>query len=220
MLETCNLFLRSSECHFTPGTEDILADQCTKQPARSNFSEDTFSSPSQWWDFRNSKSYPISTNLKHNTQQFLRKNPCLVQEELGRRGLQPTEKEQDGEPDLEEEKQETSKVEGPHYHKQQEEVKQEALFLSDHQPHVLEEDYTSQGASIVALLKACTEQDDLHRGFSIHAHIVGTGLHEKNVFVGSSLINMYAKCGVLEKAQEVFDRLPIRNVISWNALIG
>eukprot|EP00250_Pteridium_aquilinum_P024641 c29380_g1_i1 orf=3-248(+) len=31
---------------------------------------------------------------------------------------------------------------------------------------------------------------------------------------------MYAKCGAPEKAQEVFDKLSVRNVISWTALIA
>eukprot|EP00250_Pteridium_aquilinum_P020277 c24766_g9_i1 orf=1-309(-) len=30
---------------------------------------------------------------------------------------------------------------------------------------------------------------------------------------------MYAKCGMLQKAQEVFDELPLRNLVSWNVLI-
>eukprot|EP00250_Pteridium_aquilinum_P033476 c5706_g1_i1 orf=1-207(+) len=31
---------------------------------------------------------------------------------------------------------------------------------------------------------------------------------------------MYAKCGALPRAQEVFDELPVRTVVSWNALIA
>ena len=31
---------------------------------------------------------------------------------------------------------------------------------------------------------------------------------------------MYAKCGEFVKSQKVFQELPIRNVVSWNALIG
>eukprot|EP00250_Pteridium_aquilinum_P019897 c24620_g2_i5 orf=1-246(+) len=31
---------------------------------------------------------------------------------------------------------------------------------------------------------------------------------------------MYAKCGAIEIAQEVFDELPAWDVASWNALIG
>jgi pentatricopeptide repeat protein len=44
---------------------------------------------------------------------------------------------------------------------------------------------------------------------------------EGNVLVGSSLVDMYAKCGILSSAQNVFDSLPLqaRDVVSWNSLI-
>ena len=37
--------------------------------------------------------------------------------------------------------------------------------------------------------------------------------------LGNALIDMYAKCGMLEKAREVLEELPTRNVVSWNVLI-
>ena len=46
------------------------------------------------------------------------------------------------------------------------------------------------------------------------------GFLEKNVVIGNALIDMYAKCGVLGKALEIFKELPVHDVISWNALIG
>ena len=52
-----------------------------------------------------------------------------------------------------------------------------------------------------------------------HADIARNGLWGKNIFIGSALVDMYAKCGELAKAQEVFDMLPERNVITWGALI-
>ena len=36
----------------------------------------------------------------------------------------------------------------------------------------------------------------------------------------TTLLDMYAKCGALVKAQEVFDKLLERNVITWNALVA
>ncbi|KAH7302692.1 hypothetical protein KP509_23G083100 [Ceratopteris richardii] len=63
-------------------------------------------------------------------------------------------------------------------------------------------------------------EKDLERGTRLHVEIVQKGLLEHDTFVGSSLINMYAKCGALSSAKDVFDKLPLRNEVSWNALIG
>ena len=36
----------------------------------------------------------------------------------------------------------------------------------------------------------------------------------------NTLVDLYAKCGSLTEAQEVFEKLPIQRIISWNALIA
>ncbi|XP_024519076.1 pentatricopeptide repeat-containing protein At2g13600-like [Selaginella moellendorffii] len=41
----------------------------------------------------------------------------------------------------------------------------------------------------------------------------------EDVFVGNTLIDMYAKCGKLEEARKVFDGMAGRDVVSWNAMI-
>ena len=38
--------------------------------------------------------------------------------------------------------------------------------------------------------------------------------------MGSALVDMYAKCGCLEIARQVFDKIPQRNVVSWTAMIA
>eukprot|EP00250_Pteridium_aquilinum_P020158 c24727_g1_i1 orf=1264-1689(+) len=48
--------------------------------------------------------------------------------------------------------------------------------------------------TFVALLKACTKLKDLINGYRIHGQIARMGLLETDVFVGSSLVDMYAKC--------------------------
>eukprot|EP00250_Pteridium_aquilinum_P029983 c40450_g1_i1 orf=238-744(+) len=61
------------------------------------------------------------------------------------------------------------------------------------------------GHALVTLLKACTVLKDIDQGHQLHYEISRQGLLETDTFVGSSLVDMYAKCGRLEKAQEVFD---------------
>ena len=75
-------------------------------------------------------------------------------------------------------------------------------------------------ASVSSLLKSCAEQKDLEKGFRIHENLLRTDWLEKSVFIGSALVSLYAKCGALNEAKEVFNRIEARNSVSWNALIG
>lgn len=67
--------------------------------------------------------------------------------------------------------------------------------------------------------KACGCLNALEQGKRVHSQVGKTGI-EVDVILGSSLVDMYGKCGSIELAQEVFDALPERNVVSWNGLIG
>lgn len=40
-----------------------------------------------------------------------------------------------------------------------------------------------------------------------------------NVMVGTALVDMYSKCGDLESAEYVFDKMPTHDVVAWNAMI-
>lgn len=42
---------------------------------------------------------------------------------------------------------------------------------------------------------------------------------DKNVVTYNTMIEGYFSCGMVDKAQEVFDRMPMRNVVSWNAML-
>ncbi|KAH7387961.1 hypothetical protein KP509_16G050700 [Ceratopteris richardii] len=75
------------------------------------------------------------------------------------------------------------------------------------------------GHTFVAALKACAMLRDLEHGALIHEEIDKIGVLDRNLFVANTLIDMYGKCGSPRRAQEVFDRLPKRSIVSWNALI-
>ncbi|KAI5080266.1 hypothetical protein GOP47_0005745 [Adiantum capillus-veneris] len=58
----------------------------------------------------------------------------------------------------------------------------------------------------------------LEIGHSLHAYAWKNGLGS-NMFVGSTLISMYGKCGCIEKAKHVFDRMARRDTVLWNAML-
>ncbi|XVE98956.1 hypothetical protein REPUB_Repub03eG0154100 [Reevesia pubescens] len=83
-----------------------------------------------------------------------------------------------------------------------------------------EEGIKADYITVSNVLGACLNPDDLLKlGMPIHAHIVSTGF-ESNKFVQNSLITMYAKCGDLQSSNYIFDGLPHKNSISWNAIIA
>lgn len=69
-----------------------------------------------------------------------------------------------------------------------------------------------------SVLRACAGLEALEQGKQIHGSI-NKSQFESDVFVGSALIDLYAKCGSLVQAQYVFDSMPSRNAVSWNVII-
>ena len=67
-------------------------------------------------------------------------------------------------------------------------------------------------------LDACAIEKDLENGQKIHAsiHIQGYII---DVALGTSLLNMYGKCGSVYDARDCFSDLTHRNVASWTAMI-
>jgi pentatricopeptide repeat protein len=70
----------------------------------------------------------------------------------------------------------------------------------------------------VGVLNACASLGTLMKGGMFIISFVHIGF-KSNVFVVSSLIDMYAKCGSTEDAWKVFNETPIRNMVSWSAMI-
>jgi pentatricopeptide repeat protein len=70
------------------------------------------------------------------------------------------------------------------------------------------------------VLKACGSSKSLRMGVEIDAMVTKESVLERNILFGTALVDMYGKCGQIERAQEAFDELPIRNVASWTALMA
>ena len=72
----------------------------------------------------------------------------------------------------------------------------------------------------ICILKACGSVGSLEIGEEIDAKVRKQGLLQKDIVLGTALVDMYSKCGALKKAGEVFEYLPVQNVVSWSALIS
>lgn len=75
-----------------------------------------------------------------------------------------------------------------------------------------------RSVTISSLLPACANVADLRHGKEIHGYAVLTGV-DKDLFVGSALVDMYAKCGLISEAVRIFDKMQERSTVTWNSMI-
>lgn len=69
------------------------------------------------------------------------------------------------------------------------------------------------------LVQASAHTGSLIYGKLAHAHMIKTSF-QASLFLLNNLLNMYCKCGEMNTAQKLFDKLSRRDVISWNSLIS
>ncbi|CAO2837269.1 unnamed protein product [Amaranthus hypochondriacus] len=73
--------------------------------------------------------------------------------------------------------------------------------------------------TMVNCLSACSQLGALDIGIWIHRYINKKKL-SLNVSLGTALVDMYAKCGNIGKALEVFHEMRVKNSLTWTAIIG
>ncbi|KAL4558082.1 hypothetical protein LXL04_036278 [Taraxacum kok-saghyz] len=67
-------------------------------------------------------------------------------------------------------------------------------------------------------LKASAILSNYNIGRSVHCLSLKTR-YDSDVFVASSVLDMYAKCGQIQDARNMFDEMPVKNVVSWSGMI-
>ncbi|KAE8655768.1 Pentatricopeptide repeat-containing protein [Hibiscus syriacus] len=72
--------------------------------------------------------------------------------------------------------------------------------------------------SVISILAACAESGLLKVGIKVHDSIERLNFR-CSITVSNALVDMYAKCGSLDKALNVFNRMAKRDVVSWNAML-
>ncbi|KAK2647035.1 hypothetical protein Ddye_022230 [Dipteronia dyeriana] len=73
--------------------------------------------------------------------------------------------------------------------------------------------------SMLSVISACAHLGALDKAQWIHLYVDKYGFGGE-LRVNNAIIDMYAKCGSLERAREVFDKMQRRNVISWTSMIN
>ncbi|XP_058079585.1 pentatricopeptide repeat-containing protein At3g12770-like [Magnolia sinica] len=73
--------------------------------------------------------------------------------------------------------------------------------------------------TMVSVISACASLGALNTGRWAHELVKSSEL-ETNISILNALLDMYAKCGSIESARDVFEKLPWRSVVSWSAMIS
>ena len=82
------------------------------------------------------------------------------------------------------------------------------------------EGLSANEVTFASLLHACGTIGAIEKGRQIHDEIVSGDLLKKNIVLGTALVDMYAKCGMVEKAHEMLEELSFRDIVCWSALIA
>ncbi|GMN29462.1 hypothetical protein TIFTF001_046343 [Ficus carica] len=72
--------------------------------------------------------------------------------------------------------------------------------------------------TFTSALPACSQLAALEKGKEIHKSIIQNKFENDEVVMGA-LLDMYAKCGAVDAAVEVFHRLPERDLVLWTSMI-
>jgi pentatricopeptide repeat protein len=81
-----------------------------------------------------------------------------------------------------------------------------------------QEDVRPDSVTFMGVLNACATVAALEEGRCVHEQIIESGW-DSDVLVGSSLVDMYAKCGSMDDAQRVFRKMLSQDVVTWTSMI-
>ncbi|CAA7020528.1 unnamed protein product [Microthlaspi erraticum] len=84
---------------------------------------------------------------------------------------------------------------------------------------ISEKNIKPSSITLVTVLMACANTGALERGQMIHRYVTETE-HEMNLSLTTALIDMYAKCGQLEKSRELFNAADQKDTVCWNVMIS
>ncbi|KVH80578.1 Pentatricopeptide repeat-containing protein [Cynara cardunculus var. scolymus] len=72
--------------------------------------------------------------------------------------------------------------------------------------------------SFSSIIPACAHLTALPLGQQLHGYII-RGYFEDNMYIASSLVHMYARCGNIKLAMRIFDNMKQHDLVSWTAMM-
>ncbi|KAK7378447.1 hypothetical protein VNO80_03889 [Phaseolus coccineus] len=84
---------------------------------------------------------------------------------------------------------------------------------------MLENSTTPNQVTLSGVILACSGVGSLKQGKSVHGFGI-RNMVELDVVNYTSLVDMYSKCGCVKTAYRIFCMMPVKNVVSWTAMIN
>jgi pentatricopeptide repeat protein len=84
---------------------------------------------------------------------------------------------------------------------------------------MMQSDVEPDKVLFLCLLKSCMSMLAMEQGRLVHSHILKQGFY-LDLHIASALIDMYAQCGSIQDAYNVFENMPNRDAACWNVLIS
>ena len=93
--------------------------------------------------------------------------------------------------------------------------------LSDLVSHPSRFEFSSSSSSSqwFSILRVAISKTDLLLGKSAHARIIISGQNPDR-FLTNNLLTLYARCGSLSSARQLFDKTPDRDLVTWNSILA
>ncbi|KAL9363046.1 hypothetical protein Peur_045831 [Populus x canadensis] len=79
--------------------------------------------------------------------------------------------------------------------------------------------FKPNAVTVLSVLQACMQSQDLVFGMEVHRYIVDNKV-ELDVLVCNALIGLYARCGSLDYARELFDEMSEKDEVTYGAIIS
>ena len=77
--------------------------------------------------------------------------------------------------------------------------------------------FPADQSTLTSVLRACTSLSLLELGRQAHVHVLK---FDQDLILNNALLDMYCKCGSLEDAKFIFNRMAKKDVISWSTMIA
>ncbi|KAI6704176.1 hypothetical protein NL676_013312 [Syzygium grande] len=69
-----------------------------------------------------------------------------------------------------------------------------------------------------SMLRRCTQLKKINEGRLVCAHVLKS-MFKHDRLIHNTILNMYAKCGLMGEARTLFDEMPVRDMVTWTTMI-